>query len=265
MTLTPEQLAQRGEFGASDMPCVVNGNALQRNTMVRIKQGLEPPEDFTWNWEVQRGVITEPLARKFCEHDLGYQLTRVGEVVRHAPPFDFLTCTLDGFDPVREATVEFKNAWSFDYAIRWYAPQAEAQRSILGVRRAFLMISVQGHKPVEYEVPRDRRFHDICFERLAAIKICVDTMILPHPVEPIAPPEKWRSVDLTSENTNYKDELIEHLVVWASTKLPSDQHAQAAESAKSLVPNDVGRLRFNDITINRNKRGHLSIQQRDAA
>jgi len=261
MTLSPEQLAQRGEFGASDMPVVVNGNQHQRNTMCRIKQGLEPPEDFTWNWDVQRGAHDEPLARRFCEHDLGYALTRVGEVVRHAPPFDFLTCTLDGFDPVREATVEFKNAWSFEYASKWYAPQAEAQRTILGVRRAFLMISVMGHKPVEYEVPQDRRFHDICFERLAAMKICVDTMILPHPVEPIAPPEQWRSVDLVHEDTNYKQEMLDHLEIWSATKPFSDQHAQAAVSAKSLVPNDVGRLRFNSILILRDKRGHLSIRE----
>jgi hypothetical protein len=53
--------------------------------------------------------------------------------------------------------------------------------------------------------------------------------------------------------------------LWSDTHLPAQLHAQAAESAKSLVPNDVGRLRFNDITINRNKRGHLSIQKRDAA
>jgi hypothetical protein len=264
MPLTAEQLAQRGEFGASDMPVVVNGNAHQRNRMCRIKQGLEPPEDFTWDWDVQRGAHDEPLARRFYEHDLGYELTRVGEVVRHAPPFDFLTCTLDGFDPVREATVEFKNAWSFDYAIKWYAPQAEAQRSILGVARAFLMISVMGHKPVEYEVPQDKRFHDVCFERLAAFRICVDTMILPHPVEAIAPPEKWRTVDLLNEDTNYKQEMIELLQIWSETKSFSEQHAQAAESAKSLVPNDVGRLRFNNISINRNKRGHLSIQQRAA-
>lgn len=265
MTLTPEQLAKRGEIGASDCPAIVAGSNDDRNKLWRIKVGLQDADDLTWDWPAYRGTNMEDPIRRWQEHKLGYEFTRVGEVFRHQDPkFSFLTCTLDGYDPVRKAVIEIKTATSLDWAQRWYAAQFAVQRAIMRVP-VIMLVSVMAHEPVEIEIDHDQAFIDECFTRIAAFKICVETVTQPHPVEPVYPPEKWRTVDLTREDTNYKDEMIEHLTVWAATKLPADQNAQAAESAKSLVPNDVGRLRFHNISINRNKRGHLSIQQKDAA
>jgi predicted phage-related endonuclease len=265
MPLTAEQLAARGEIGASDCPVIVAGTDEQRNDLWRVKCGLAAPPDLSNVWEVQRGAHMEPFIRSWQERKLGYAFSDVGAVHQH-PKFDWLTCTLDGFDAQRDAVVEIKTSVSFDFARRWYAAQIEVQREIVGCRNALLLISVLGHEPVEVDIDFDQAFRDEAFERICAFKICVETITPPHPVAPVYPPEKWRNIDLTVEDPNWKEEMIEQLQVWSETKSFADLHAQAAASAKSLVPNDVGRLRFHNISINRNKRGALSIQQKkDAA
>ena len=264
MALSEQQLAQRGDIGASDCPVIVAGSDEQRNDLWRVKCKLAEPPDLSLDWPVQRGAYMEPFIRQWHERKLGYTFTEVGRVVRH-PKFNFLTATLDGYDAARDAVVEIKTTVSLDFALRWYTAQIVVQRDCRDAKSGLLLVSVLGHEPVEIDVEFDQEFIDEVYTRIAAFKICVDTVTPPHPVAPVYPPEKWRSVDLDAENPNWKDEMVEHLTVWASTKAPADQHTDAAASIKLLLPGDVGRLRFRGIQISRNKRGALSIQRKDAA
>ena len=263
MALNEQQLAQRGEIGASDCPVIVAGSNEQRNELWRIKCKLAEPPDLSDDWPVQRGAYMEPFIRQWQERKLGYAFTEVGSVVRH-PKFDFLSATLDGIDPVRKRVIEIKTAVSFDWALRWYAAQFAVQHTCTGMP-VIMLVSVMGHEPVEVEIEHDQDFLDEVYTRIAAFKICVDTVTPPHPVAAVYPQEKWRTVDLTTENPNWKEEMVEHLIMWANTKAPADLHADAAASIRSLVPGDVGKLHWNDIRISRNKRGALTIQRRDAA
>lgn len=264
MALSKEQLAQRGDIGASDCPVIVAGTNEQRNDLWRVKCKLAEPPDLSFDWPVQRGAYMEPFIRQWQERKLGYTFAEVGRVVRH-PKFDFLTATLDGYDAARDAVVEIKTSVSLDFALRWYAAQLAVQRDCRGCKNALLLISIMGHEPVEIEVEADQAFIEEAYTRIAAFKICIDTITPPHPVEPVYPPEKWRTIDLAFENPNWKEEMAEHLTVWASTKTPADQHAEAAAAIKALLPGDVGKLHFYGIHISRNKRGALTIQRRDAA
>lgn len=262
--LTADQLAQRGEIGCSDLPVIVNGSAAQLIEKYREITKLQEPRDFSGDWPVQFGVHMEPMIRRWREDQLGYAFTEVGAVCRcPLPGFEFLTGTLDAYDPQREAVIEIKTAQNFDWALRFYGPQFAGLRACRAAKRAYLLISVMGHEPVEIEIDHYQAFHEEVFTRLAAFKICVDSMTPPAALPPVYPPEKWKSIDLARETPNWKDEMVEQLRLWVDTKDAADVHAQAADAAKALVPPDVGKLRFFDISISRNKRGHLTIQQRD--
>ena len=264
MPLTEQELADRGEFGSSDGNVIVGGTDEQRVELWEVKSHLRPARDLTWEWEPYRGNYSEEPIRKWQEHELGYQFVCVGQRFVH-PKYDWLTCYLDSYDPVRKAVVEIKTATSYDWAQRFYQPQVYLQRDIVECERAILLISTQAHKPVEIEVEFDQAYHDEIIERLLAFKICVDTVTRPHPVPPVYPPETWRNVDLTTDDPNWRDDMIIQLEMWANTKQWSDMHEQAAAEIKALLPGDIGRLRYRDITIKRNKRNALTIQRREAA
>jgi predicted phage-related endonuclease len=262
MTLTPEQLAKRGEIGASDVPVMVCGTDHELLTKWREMCGLQAREDYTNNWRVQFGNHLEQFGLDWHERKLGYDLIERGEVYRH-PKLDFLTCTIDAFDPVRDAVIEFKTtAWSGEWAERYYASQLYVQRACRGCRNAIMVLCVGGNEPVEIEYDFDQHFYDEMLARVAAFKLCMETMTPPVVLPQIAPPEQWRTIDLALDTTlNQRSELIDLLLVWDECKDVADRCAQAADAAKSLIPPDVGRLRFNTITINRDKRGHLSIRR----
>lgn len=262
MTLTAAQLAKRGEIGASDVPVMVCGDDHSLLTKWREMCGLQERGDFSNDWRVQFGVHLEQFGLNWHERKLGYDLTERGEVYRH-PLLDFLTCTLDAYDPVRDAVIEFKTtAWSAEWAERYYASQLYVQRACRGCKNAIMVICVGGNEPVEIEYDFDQTFYDEVLARVAAFKLCMETLTPPVVLPQIAPPEQWRTIDLELDTTlNQRSELIDHLWVWADTKDVSARHAQAADAVKSLIPPDVGRLRFQDIRINRDKRGHLSIRR----
>jgi len=261
--LTAEQLSKRGEIGASDVPTIVNGTAEQLVEKWRVLTGLAEPEDLTYSWPVQQGVYMEPFILDWHQRKLTYPLEERGEVLRH-PQLPFLTCTLDAYDRVRDAVIDAKcTAWSTDWACQFYAPQLLIQRACRGATKAILLISCAGREPEEIEIEFDQTYYDEVLERIRAFKICVDTVTPPAELPRLVPPEKWRTINLNVEDPNYKAELISHLEDWRATHEASKVHEQAATSAKSLVPNDVGRLRYQEIRISRSKRGHLSVRSVD--
>jgi predicted phage-related endonuclease len=260
--LTAEQLAKRGEIGASDVPTIVNGTAEQLNAKWRQLVGLDPPEDLSNNWPVQQGSHMEPFILDWHQRKLGYPLEERGEVLRH-PRLDFVTCTLDAYDRTRDAVIDSKcTAWSLDWATQFYTPQLLIQRDCKAASMAIMLVSVGGREPEEVEIEFDQDYYDEMIARIEAFKICMETMTPPVALPRLVAPEEWRTVNLDTEETNYKAELIEHLEVWAGTKDAAAVHEETAGVAKSLVPEDVGRLYFRDIVIRRNKKGHLSLRSR---
>lgn len=264
MTLPAEQLAKRGEIGASDVPTIINGTPEQLLKKWRQKVGLEPLDDFTDDWPVQHGTYMEPFILDWRQRQLDYPLIMRGEVRRHKR-LKFLTCTLDAYDMQRHAVIDAKcTAWSIDWAKQFYPPQLLIQRDIMDAELAIMLISVAGREPVEVEIEFDQDYYDEVIARVEAFKICMETMTPPVQLPKLVAPSRWRTIDLdTDTSLNFRDELIEHLVDWRATGMASRVHAQAAASAKSFMPEDCGRLVYQGIIISRDKRGHLSIRSRD--
>jgi len=262
--LTAKQLSLRGEIGASDVPTLVNGTAEQLNDKWRQLVGLDPPEDLANRWPVQQGSYMEPFILDWHQKKLGYPLEQRGEVLRHKR-LEFLTCTLDAYDRVRDAVIDSKcTSWSIDWATQFYTPQLLVQRDCMDASLAIMLISVAGREPEEVEIEFDQDYYDEVIARIEAFKICMETMTPPVALPKLVAPEEWRTVDLNTDVTpNYRDEIIGHLMDWRATHHACHVHEQAATLAKSLVPEDVGRLFFKDIAIRRNKKGNLSIRSRD--
>jgi len=261
MALTKEQLAKRGEIGASDVPTIVNGTAEQLNAKWRQLVGLDPPPDLSNNWAVQQGTYMEPFILDWHQRKLGYELTERGEVLRH-PVLDYLTCTLDAYDLTRDAVIDAKcTAWSADWAKQFYAPQLLVQRACRGADGAIMLISVGGREPEEIEIEYDPDYYRQVIERITSFKLCMETMTEPSPLPPLIAPEKMRTIDIvTDETPNWRDEMIGHLLIWNETRDAARAHDDAAAAAKALVPIDVGKILCDDIVIKRNKKGHLAIR-----
>lgn len=262
MALTKEQLAKRGEIGASDIPTIVNGTAEQLNAKWRKLVGLDEPDDLSENWAVQQGTYMEPFILDWHERKLGYQLGERGEVLRH-PALDYVTCTLDCYDNVRNVVIDAKcTAWSIDWARQFYTPQLMIQAECRMIAEgAVMLISVGGREPEEVEIEWDDTYRDEVYKRIKAFKKCMETMTEPSPMPKLAPPEKWRTIDIVADETpNWRDEMIGHLLTWSDTRDAAKVHATAADDAKKLVPMDVGKILCDDIIIKRNKKGFLSIR-----
>ena len=263
MALTKQQLALRGEIGASDVPTIVNGDAASLNALWRRKVGLEPEPDLSEEWAPMAGSYMEPFILDWHERKLGYKFEERGRVVRH-PDLDYVSCTLDAFDRQRNAVVDAKcTAWSLEWARQFYTPQFYIQRACKHAGMMIMLISVAGREPIEVEIDYDADYYVEVIARIQAFKQCMESMTEPAPLPKLVAYEKLRTVNLEKDDTNYKAELIEHLEDWRATAEAHRVHEQAAASGKSLVPNDVGRLTYQEITITRNKKGHLSLRSRN--
>jgi hypothetical protein len=260
--MLPEKLALRREIGASDTPVIMWDDAERLNELFEIKTGLREPPDLSDNYDVYRGNVMEGPDLDWYERKLGYKLTERGRVV-YSEQFKFLSATLDGYDPKRDAVIEYKNTRAdLDWVKAYYTAQVEAQKHCRGCANGILLISRFGSEPFEIEIDAGDDYRRELFTRVPAFMLCVETVTRPVPLERLVPPEEWRSVNLDVDALdNWGAEMIEKLQVWDQTKEMSDVHAEAADDIKALTPCDVGRLRFRHLSITRNRRGSLSIKR----
>jgi hypothetical protein len=81
----------------------------------------------------------------------------------------------------------------------------------------------------------------------------------------VVPPEKWRHVELAEEYRlewpNWGNEMVEHLKTWQSSWRMAAAHAEAVKKAKLLLPDDVGRVEFENVLMLRNKVGAVTIKE----
>ena len=116
-------------------------------------------------------------------------------------------------------------------------------------------------EPREIEVTADANYERELWARIAAFWMCVEMLVPPVALPKIVPPEQWRTVDLNADpKPNWGQEMIVELRQWSETKEAADVNAHAADVAKSLVPQDVGCVRFSSVTVKRDRRGYLSIR-----
>jgi hypothetical protein len=262
--LTAEQRkAREFHFTASVAPIVMWGDEAELLRLWREMIGEIEPPDFSDNWPVQLGSFLENFILDWHERNTGYALTERGRVVQHTG-LPHICATLDAFRAHDDCTIDAKicNSWqSLDSIIDRYTPQCLVQKACRQAARCALLIMHGTAEPREIEIISDADYEREMWSRITSFWMCVEALVPPVPLPKRVPPELWRTVDLDQEpKPNWGHSIIPELQQWADTKAAADCNTHAADVAKSLIPPDVGCVRFSNITVKRDRRGYLSIK-----
>jgi hypothetical protein len=250
---------------ASQAPIIVNGTGAQLYELWEERVGLRPPKDFSRNIQVQRGRHDEPFILFWSELINGISISERGTFFKH-PSLPSISCTVDGmildWNAVYEAKCqsEFRN---LDDILTWYTPQVLVQMRCTGATRGIL--GVLQSNLTELEVTVDEAYERQVWEYLAAFQLCVDTMTPPHKRPELIPPELWKTIDLGSVHPlpNWGPDMIEAMRAWSETKDEARRHELSKASAKALLPDDVGTVRYGAMSVKRSKNGAVTMREKD--
>ena len=86
------------------------------------------------------------------------------------------------------------------------------------LERAGTLVVAQGtSEPVEHEIEFDDDYAAEMMRRAEAFLHSMRTLTPPYPEPPIYPPEKWRTIDVMAEPTNWSAQLLDHLTDFGET------------------------------------------------
>jgi predicted phage-related endonuclease len=261
-----------GYLGASDMPFIMNEHRSPEQLMHwwECKVGLRDPDPPTY--AMRLGSLVGEFILDEYGAAIGEPVTRRQEIVP-SPVNRRLRSTLDGYSVPRDAVIEAKFASPFfdkEQIFSTYYPQVALQMHCTDAKAGFLVVAQGTNEPFEIECIRDAQYEQVLLDRAAAMLECMDTLTPPVTLAeapPIVPPEKWRTVDLTTlspdaELPNWTAELLCEILTFANTKEAADECEAAAKAAKALIPDDVGKVLLTHHIIARNKKGSLAITRR---
>jgi YqaJ-like viral recombinase domain len=261
-----EQDYRVGKFTGSLANAVMT--AKSEDELIKIwrqKVGLDPPVEETY--AMRAGTYMEPFILNELEVRSGNTITRRGEIVDH-PEIADICVKLDGYCRASDTVVEVKflAPWrSRDEFYAAYYAQCILQMLCTGARNAILLVAQGTSEPIEHEILFDQDYADELMLRAKAFLLCMRTLTPPYPEPPIVPREKWRTLDLDQEETNWSAELLTHLEHHEATTEAANMHDMAGTAARKLIPDDVGKVLIQSWQITRDKRGTLSIRKRKPA
>jgi len=271
MALTAEQQKVReNRMTASRVGTLMNGAPEKIHALWEEMVGLREPDDLTWEWAPYLGTHTEELHLNWLQHVFEAPITRRGESVIH-PEHDWAACTLDGW---RDAGFEFgpvevKHVGGFEDISKVrarYFPQVQWQMACCDTSIAWLSIIEGARKPACEPVHRDPDYIYEMFVRADAFMQCVfdlrEPVDLPAVAAPVIP-EQYQTVDLAGNNLpNWADYMGNHLRRWSETLQAANEHKNAKEEIKDLLPADVGKVIGSPFGIvTRSKSGAVSIRE----
>jgi hypothetical protein len=265
--LTAEQLRLREPFDVtgSFLPPLCDGDGPRINRQYRERNGL-PVAPLVETWPMKYGAFLEPLVLDHHELVTGHTITRRGEVVAH-PRRRNVGVTLDGWREYDNWVLQVKccGAWqSIPHIINYYTCQAMLEAECVEAAGASLLIVHGGAEPLEIPIHVDDAYCAAVWSRIDEFIECVESLIEPYPLylKPIIPPEKWRRINLDSEDLpNWGGEMRPLLVEWDETTDAAKANAAVKEKVKLLLPDDVGRVTCAGVIIARSRAGSVSIKR----
>jgi hypothetical protein len=96
MLTEAQRKAREGKLTASEVGCLMRGDAEEINRLWLVKTGQQAEEDLSHIWAVRLGEVTEQLQLDWFEERNRTPVTRRGEVVVHSE-IPWAACTLDGW------------------------------------------------------------------------------------------------------------------------------------------------------------------------
>jgi predicted phage-related endonuclease len=255
-----EQAARRHSIGASDANVILSGVPERVLRLWQEKRGEVESEDLSGNLAVMLGCWTEAFNRQWYEQLTGERVTQMGDV-RVCDQHEWRTATLDGYIAALGAVFEAKHTSAFaksEELLARYMPQLQHAMAVAGCERAVLSVIYGNSKWECYEVAADWLYQAELLEAELRFWECVQSGTPPvaAAVPPAPKPIGVREVCLEGNNlwaTSAAD--------WLQHRLAAKTHAEASQSLKRLVEDDVARAWGHGIEVKRSKAGALTIRE----
>lgn len=255
-----------GRFTGTSANIVMNGSEADWTKHYLQRSGQLEPEPP--NWAMRAGSHMESLILDWYQEQLGHPITRRGEVVYH-PDNSNICVKLDGYCEPLDLITEAKFLsphWRREDFNPAYFPQTTLQRLCTGASRVALVVAQGTSEPLdfEHEAPPPEYIAEL-MNRAGIFLRCLETLTPPYPIPPAPPPpEKWRTIDIIAEPTNWSPSLLAALVEYDETDEAAKAHDAWGKLARELVPDDVGKVFAGEFQITRNRKGNLAITRRAA-
>jgi hypothetical protein len=255
---------QIGRFTGTSANVVMNGSEAEWNQHYLIRTAQIPSEPQ--NWAMRAGAHMEQLILDWLEEQSS-PITRRGEVVYHKLVSD-ICVKLDGYRAADDAIIEVKflspHTRREEFVPRYY-PQTMLQRLCTGASKAVLVVAQGTNEPLDFEHEFDADYAAELMRRADIFLTCLRALTPPYPIPPAPPPpEKWRTLDIIAEPTNWSPELLLYLQEYDATATHAALHDEMGKAARNLVPDDVGKVFAGGFQITRNRKGTLAITRRAA-
>jgi predicted phage-related endonuclease len=257
--LSPAEItARRYRLGASDIACLMLGDAPKIMRLWQEKLGEIEPENLDHVWPVQLGSATEELNLRWYAMKNGI-VTRMGEIVIH-PKYRWAGVTLDGWDESLSCPIECKHVGGrepLEIIVERYQPQMQWQMEVTGAKQCALSVIMGANEPVTEYIEFDPVYAAEMISRGAQFWRCVEQCTPPVVLDPVAPPtDATKIIDMTGNNS-----WASSASVWLETKLQADVCKDAEKILKSLVPADAKKCHGHGIQITRDRAGRLSLRE----
>ena len=252
---------RRKGIGGSDAMKVMSGDWLP---LWRLKTGRDEPEDLSDVLQVQIGVATEDLNRRWFQKQTGLIVnTENCEHLVH-PKHDWLRANLDGRIPVTlspaDAILECKHVNAFskgDEIVERYYPQVQHYLAVVGSPFCCLSIFYGNHKWEYFEVAVDTDYQTEMLDKEAEFWGYVTRDEEPPNVEAVKVDiafDDMRTVDLTGSN-----EWASNGADWLENKNAAKKFDGAAKGLKEMVEDDVKLATGHGVKVARAVNGSLRI------
>ena len=266
--LTPTQLkARANHLTASVAPVVMGDDQAKLTERWKVAVGAIPEPDLSDAWAVQWGSYGEPFVLDWHQRKTGHALTDRGAFFEH-PSLPYVGCTLDAYRAFDDCVIDCKVSSSFnplDDLIEHYTPQIIVQVRCRQATRGALLIVHGTAAPREFEIAIDPDYESELWTRMAAFWLCVETLTPPVALPKMVPPSQWRNVVLSTDNEshwpNWGQEMASCLRVWSHTKAHADMYAEANKEIRAILPDDVGRIEFENLRVIRNRAGAVTVKR----
>lgn len=256
---------QIGSFTGTSANVVMNGSEADWNQHYLVRSGQVAPE--APNWAMRAGSHMEQLILDWYQDKIGHPITRRGEVVYHPEVAD-VCVKLDGYCAALDLITETKFLSPHRHKDEFnpaYYPQTTLQRLCTGASRVVLLVAQGTAEPIDFDHEHHPDYAAELMQRAGIFLHCLRTLTPPYPMQPAPPPpEKWRTLDIIANPTNWSRELMMFLAEYDDTAEAAEQHLAAGQAARELVPDDVGKVFAGAFQITRNRKGVLSIKRRAA-
>jgi len=251
--------ARRTGIGGSDANVIMAGDDERLIKLWQEKRGEVEPEDLSGILPVIMGEYTEALNRHWFTLQTG-RIVELPEVSSVHATIPHMRANLDGIcgDAVWEAKHVNQYSKMPDVLAR-YMPQLTHNMLCAGFNKAILSVFIGTLNWECVEITLDPFYADALIEREAAFWLAVTNNYPPVDMRAIAapvPPEKWRTVDMTTSNS-----WAMFAGEWLDNKAAAKTFKDAAESIKALVESDVGKASAHGVVVSRSKTNALTIKE----